>query len=228
MAGKLKSKVTEQSFDIQEFKKECTWYRGKGTKRLFDGYRILPNDPYEGESLVIEKLLKDQFTVEDALKLLDATRMRLVRAAFVHLLLMEAGESFSREELKQIPGAEDIRHYDLVLSHFIRDLSKEWLKQEVDFTEGDLCDHLRFLTYANFNSQGNSRVSGIDTIHRYNQYPHKLLMRHVARFAKKNKNHSLAQPLRDYQSSLRWHAKTREKKEKALAQDLIKKVDALL
>jgi hypothetical protein len=217
---------TKNTFQAQTFLAECSWYKGSEKKRLFDGYRIFPSDPYAAQNVLIDKLHRDQFEVSDAQQLPPAEQIRLVEAALVHLVMMGAGEGLSRAELEKVKGAESIRHYNYVLSHFIRDFGKEWFKGEIPFTEADLKEHLRLLTFLNF--EGQNEYSKCDVVHRHNQYPFRGLVTQVNRFLKKNKTHALDQALKDLQASLQWHAKERESAEAKLAGDMIKKLDAAL
>jgi hypothetical protein len=219
------------AFDIANFKAECTWYKGKSTKKLLDGYQIFPGDPYAEENVLIEKFLKDTwggkkwFPVVDALE--PQKQIRLVKAFFVHLAMMGAGERCTPAEVKAMKG-ESSMNYDLVLSHFIRDYSKEWLKRDVPFTEDDFSAYLRLLTYLNYNGN-DSAPHMTDIVQRHNLYPFKQFFKHITRFAKKNRDKpKLLLALRDFRGSLPWHAKKRDSEEKALAEDLIEKTEALL
>jgi hypothetical protein len=219
-------------FDIASFKKECTWYAGKSTKKLLDGYRIFPNDPHAEENALIEKMLNE--TWNDMRKwqpMIDALpqekRIRFVKALFVHLAMMGAGEHCTPAEVKALNG-ESSMNYDLKLSHFIRDYSKEWMKGEIPFTETDLADYVRLLTYLNFNATDTATFS-TDIIQRHNQFPFKQFFKHVARYVKKNREAPvLTRSLRDFRASLKWHADKRDSQEQALARDLIDKTDAVL
>jgi len=219
-------------FDIAKFKDECSWYKGKSTKKLLDGYRIFPGDPFAEENVLIEKFLKDTWAeVKQWGPTLDALapekQIRFVQALFVHLAMMGTGEHCTPAEVKAMKG-ESSMNYDLKLSHFIRDYSKEWLKKDVPFTEADLCTYLRLLTYLNYNV-GPSAPYPTDVMYRYNLYPFKQLFKHIERFVKKNgSTKPLVLALRDFRGSLVWHADERDSQEQKLAKDLLGKVDAIL
>jgi hypothetical protein len=219
-------------FDIATFKKECTWYAGTSKKKLLDGYRIFPNDPYAEENVLIEKFLKE--TWADLRKwrpIIDGLgppkQIRFVKALFVHLAMMGAGERCTPAEVKSMKG-ESSMNYDLKLSHLIRDYSKEWMKGDIPFTEQDLADYLRLLTYLNFNATDKASFP-TDVVQRHNLFPFKQLWKHVAGFVKKNRDAPvLLKSLRGFRASLKWHADKRDSQEQALARDLIAKTDALL
>jgi hypothetical protein len=213
-------------------KPECPWYQGKSTKRLLDGYRIFPGDPYADENALIEKLLKDTWAnVKTFGPTIDALapdkQIRFVRALMIHLAMMGAGEALTRDEVKAMKG-EWSMNYDLKLSHFIRDYSKDWLKRDIPFTEDDLCAQLRLLTFLNYNAQGGA-AHPTDVMQRHNLYPFKQLFKHITKLAKKNRNKpGLVRALRDFRGSLKWHAEKRDSQEQALARDLIAKTDDVL
>jgi hypothetical protein len=220
------------AFDIADFKDECAWYKGKSTKKLLDGYKIFAGDPWAEENALIEKFLKKDFyelrdwapTAIDPLA--QDKKIRLIQAMLVHLAMMGTGERCTPAEVKAMKG-ESSMNYDLKLSHFIRDFSKEWLKGDVPFTEADLCACLRVLTYLNYNATDKAPYP-TDVMYRHNLYPFKQLFKHVTGFAKKNRNPAaLVSALKDFRGSLVWHAK-RDSQEQKLAKDLLEKVDAIL
>jgi hypothetical protein len=221
------------AFDIADFTKECSWYKGKSTKKLLDGYRIFPRDPWAAENGLIETFLKKDFyklrewqpTAIETLA--PEKKIRLIQAMLVHLAMMGTGERCTPAEVKAMKG-ETSMNYDLKLSHFIRDFSKEWLKGDVPFTEADLAACLRVLTYLNYNATDTAPYP-TDVIQRHNLYPFKQLFKHVTNFAKKNRDTPvLILALRDFRGSLVWHAKKRTSEEQKLAKDLLDKVDAIL
>jgi hypothetical protein len=220
------------AFEIANFKAECTWYQGKSKKKLLDGYRIFPDDPYADENVIIEKFLKDTWAeLKKWAPIVDALgpqkQIRFVKALFVHLAMMGAGECCTAAEVKAMKG-ESSMNYDLHLSHFIRDYSKQWLKQDIPFTEDDLCAYVRLMTYLNYNV-GDSVTHPTDIMYRYNLFPFKQFFKHITKFAKKNRDKpNLLQALRDFRGSLTSHAKERDIEKKALAEDLLAKTDALL
>ena len=221
------------AFDIATFKDECSWYKGKSTKKLLDGYEIFPGDPWAEENVLIEKFLKETWAeLRKWGPMIDALprekQIRFIQAMLVHLAMMGTGARCSPAEVKAMKGGSSM-NYDLKLSHFIRDYSKEWLKGDVPFTEADLCAYLRLLTYLNYNATS-AATHPTDVINRYNCYPFKQLFnKHVAGFAKKNKNPaSLLKALKDFRGSLVWHASKRDSQEQKLAKDLLDKVDAIL
>lgn len=219
-------------FDIATFKDECAWYKGKSTKKLLDGYEIHPGDPFAEENVLIEKFLKETWAelkvwrpVIDGLA--PEKQIRFVQALFVHLAMMGTGARCTPAEVNAMKG-ESTMNYDLKLSHFIRDYSKEWLKGDVPFTETDLCTYLRLLTYLNYNAT-DAAAFPTDVVQRHNCYPFKQLFRHVERFVKKNgPTKPLVLALRDFRGSLVWHADKRDSQEQKLAKDLLDKVDAIL
>jgi hypothetical protein len=221
------------AFDIADFKTECSWYKGKSSKKLLDGYKIFPGDPWAEENALIEIILKkDFYELRDwRPKTIDVLapekKIRLIQALFVHLAMMGAGEHCTPAEVKALKG-ESSMNYDLVLSHFIRDNSKVWLKGDMPFTEADLAAHLRVLTYLNYNATDKAAFA-TDVVQRHNQYPFKQLFKHIERFAKKNRDKdALVKALRDFRGSLVWHANERTSEEQKLAKDLLAKVDAIL
>jgi hypothetical protein len=225
--------MSSDPFDIASFKDECAWYKGKSTKKLLDGYRIFPGDPWEEENALITTFLeKDFYALREwhpkAIETLaPEKKIRLIQAMFVHLAMMGAGERCTPAEVKSMKG-ESSMNYDLKLSHFIRDNSKVWLKGDVPFTEADLAAYLRLLTYLNYNATDAATFS-TDVIQRHNCYPFKQLFKHIERFVKKNKNPmQLVLALRDFRGSLVWHAKNRDSEEQKLAKDLLEKVDVIL
>jgi hypothetical protein len=141
---------------------------------------------------------------------------------------MGAGEVCTPAEVKAKKG-ESSMNYDLKLSHFIRDYSKEWFKRDIPFTEADLSEYLRLLTYLNYNADWAAGRSPTDIMYRYNLFPFKQFFKHITRFAKANRDKpNLLKALRDFRGSLKWHAEKRDSQEKALAEDLIAKTDLLL
>src|SRR5262249_54973016 len=81
------------AFDIANFKDECAWYKGKSTKKLLDGYKIHPGDPWAEENALIEKYLQKDFyklrewtpTAIDTLP--QQKKIRLIQAMLVHLAM---------------------------------------------------------------------------------------------------------------------------------------------
>jgi hypothetical protein len=141
--------------------------------------------------------------------------------------MMGAGEVCTAAEVKAMKG-ETSMNYDLKLSHLIRDYSKEWMKGDIPFTEDDLTEYLRLLTYLNYNV-GDSVPRQTDVMQRHNLFPFKQLFKHITKFAKKTRDKPrLLLALRDFRGSLKWHAEKRDSEEQALAKDLIAKTDLLL
>lgn len=220
-----------KTFDMATFRKECTWYTGKTTKKLLDGYEIHAGDPYAEENERIEAFLNETWAdMKKWRPIIDALapekQIRFIQAMFVHLAMMGTGARCTEAEVKALKG-ESSMNYDLKLSHFIRDYSKEWLKGNVPFTQEDLLEYLRLLTYLNYNA-GDRVPYSTDIMYRYNLFPFKQFFKHLVKFAKKNpKSPVFVRALRDFRGSLGWHAK-RTSQEQALANDLIAKTEDLL